>query len=272
MFQKITNDLINAAAKPDTEKVIMAAPIYLLPQKDYSNAMLRYSLEQLMIELDKYGVISEKDTAVINLYAENGSTDIINSVQAGLYNDSGKFKITLEQWLGDIVKRYHVAQGIVLISFHRVKDILSDEIWSDQLFRHIRCFKSRFLFFLSFDECDLKDIKAWVGKSFLCETIEPEEPSDDKYIENFDLLFKQSGLTIGVKAVEKISQIIKRHRSDIDQTVIDLWQKQIIWNVLTTNRSDTSLNENHISEDELVQIIESQKANKSGVKMGFGST
>ena len=60
MFQKITDNLINTAKKLDSEKVIMAAPIYLLPQKDYSYAMLRYSLEQLVIELDKYGVISEK--------------------------------------------------------------------------------------------------------------------------------------------------------------------------------------------------------------------
>ena len=159
-----------------------------------------------------------------------------------------------------------------MISFPRVKDILFNEIWSDQLLRHIRCFKSRFLFFLSFDECDLKDIKAWVGKSFFCETIELEEPSDNEYIVNFDLIFKQSGFTISVKAVEKLSQILKRHRSDIDYTVLDLWQKQIMWNVLTTKGSDTSLNEKHISEDELVQIIESRKANKSGVKMGFGST
>ena len=213
-----------------------------------------------------------KNAAVISLYAENGSTDIINSVQAGLYNDSGKFKSTLDQWLGEIVQKYHVDRGIVLISFSRVKDILSDEIWSDRLLRHIRCFKSRFLFFLSFDECDLKDIKAWVGKSFFCETIELEEPSDNEYIVNFDLIFKQSGFTISVKAVEKLSQILKRHRSDIDYTVLDLWQKQIMWNVLTTKGSDTSLNEKHISEDELVQIIESRKANKSGVKMGFGST
>ena len=272
MFQKITNDLINAAAKLESEKVIMAAPIYLLPQKDYSYAMLRYSLEQLMIELDKHGVISEKDAAVINLYAENGSTDIINSVQAGLYNDSGKFKKTLEQWLGDVVQRYHVNMGIVLISFPRVKDILSDEIWSDQLFRHIRCFKSRFLFFFTFDESDLKDIRAWVGKSFFYETIELEEPSDDDYIDRFAMFFKQYGFTISVKAVEKISQILKRHCSDIDYTVLDLWQKQIIWNVLTANGSDTSLNEKYISEDELVKIIESRKTNKSGVKMGFGST
>ena len=159
-----------------------------------------------------------------------------------------------------------------MISFPRVKDILFNEIWSDQLLRHIRCFKSRFLFFLSFDECDLKDIKAWVGKSFFCETIELEEPSDDDYIDSFAMTFKHSGFTISVKAVEKLSQILKRHRSDIDYTVLDLWQKQIMWNVLTTKGSDTSLNEKHISEDELVQIIESRKANKSGVKMGFGST
>ena len=153
-----------------------------------------------------------------------------------------------------------------------MKDILSDEIWSDRLFRHIRYFKSRFLFFLSFDECDLKDIKAWVGKSFFCETIELEEPSDDDYIDSFAMTFKQYGFTVNVKAVEKLSQILKRHRYDIDYTVLDLWQKQIIWNVLTANGSDTSLNEKYISEDELVKMIESRKANKSGVTIGFGST
>ena len=60
MFQKIADDIVNAANKLDSERIIKAAPIYLLPQKDYSYAMLRYSLEQLVIELDKYGVISEK--------------------------------------------------------------------------------------------------------------------------------------------------------------------------------------------------------------------
>ena len=67
------------------------------------------------------------------------------------------------------------------------------------------------------------------------------------------------------------NKILKRYRADVDYAVLNLWQKQIIWNVLTANGSNTSLNEKYISEDVIVQIIESRKANKSGVTMGFGS-
>ncbi len=271
MLKTITSELKNAAKKLNSEKVIKASPIYLLPQKNSSNEPIRYSLEQLMIELDKHGIISEKDSAFIYLNAEHGSADIVNSVQPGLYDDSGKFKRTLEQWLGNIVQKYHVNQGIVLISFSEVKDILSDEIWSDQLFRHIRCFKNRFLFFFSFDESDLKDVKAWAGKSFFCETIELEEPGDDDYIDSVVMSLNQYGFTVNVKAVEKFSRILKRHRSDIDYSVLDIWQKQIAWSAITSSESNSSLNEKYILEDELVQIIENRKSDKSGVTMGFGS-
>ena len=269
MFQKVKDELVSASEKLNIEKVFELAPIYLLPQNEDCSDNIQYSLEQLLSELDSKGIVSEKDGACIRLSAEKGSIDIINSAGFGLYDDYGKFKKTLDQWLQDIGLKYHFYQGIVLLSVKKIKDLILEDVWCEQLFRHIKYYKNHFLFIISFDEKEIKDAESLMGKSFFCETIMPTKKTEKDYNEHITSLLEQYDTKLSEDAAICLTEILKKYYSDINYKIIDLWIKQILWNMLKNSGSDMTLNEIDLSETMLAEIVKSSKSETTGFSIGF---
>ncbi len=269
MLKKTKDDLINASKKLGSEKALEFSPIYLIPQKNNSTEILIYSLEKLMTELDKNAVLSEKNGTCIRLCADFGIGDIVNSIQPGFYDDSGNFKKTLEYWINEIGLRYHVNQGIVLIDLKQTKDLFSEKVWCEQLFRHIKRYKKHFLFFVSFDESDSKEVKNWIEKFFFCETIEVKTITEDDYIAFFKLQLEQYGIQTGDNCAAALKSLLSKYKSDINYTVLDIWLRKIVWDVLKSTDSTPILQNNDLSEDTLSEIIKNFKSDSSTVKIGF---
>jgi len=269
VFQKIIDDLINVSKTLNAKEMIEASPIYLVPQQSTNDETLPSALDRFMIQLDENGIISEKDSVCIRLFAEQGSANNVNSVCLGLYNDTGIFKKSLEDWINDIGLRYHLNHGIVLITLKQIKDIIADDIWYEQLFRHIKRFKNRFMFFISFEESELEDTANWIGKSFFYETIAAEKTTTEEHLKYILHLFEQYKIRIDEDAKKKLETILKDHQTVIDNTVVVLWQQTIIWNMLKRTDSNTILNQEYLSEDLLDDIIKRRKEEKPGIKIGF---
>ena len=269
MFEIIKDDICKVKEKLGLEKMLENAPVYLLPQKADTVNAVSYSLQQFMIDLEKSDVFPSKGNSLFHFFVEEGTSELGITTKLGMCDSLGRFKTNLEQWVVDLTLKYYIKGGIVLMSLTKPDDVIQDKIWCEQLFRHMRKYKNRFLFFISFEEKETERVQDWIGKEFLIETVPVKVPTEDDYYNHFACKCEQFGLQLGEDAESKIKSLINKYFSDVNYRTFDLWHEYTMWNFLKKNDESSVLQNEDLSEEILVKITKNNHNKKNTKKIGF---
>lgn len=99
MFKGIAEELCRAAKKIEKDNLLMAAPVYLFFAKENSMEYADVSLEQLLSLLEGQNLLSWQTARWMELSLEYGFGEIDTQERLGFFDQLGRFKTSLQQWM-----------------------------------------------------------------------------------------------------------------------------------------------------------------------------
>ncbi|MBQ3266112.1 MAG: hypothetical protein IJH07_10090 [Ruminococcus sp.] len=269
MFENIVQQMARAEKALGTEKALEIAPVYLLPKKADSEQYMSFSLENLLLSLEKNGILFDKSNVLIPLSIESDSSSELNTGKLGFCTQSGVFKPTIERWILYYKIEYHAYQGVVAIDIRDYKEFLRDPLFASNLARQIISNKKRFLFFILFDEDGLDEVKKKIGEMLFTCTVETPSLSVDEYLKWVVADFHQCSLDLDSSAISRLKELVAKYLDRLDFRTLSLWMRRILWECASAEVFHKTIGADAISEETLMTGIARSASDAHEVKIGF---
>jgi hypothetical protein len=260
-MKEISEELCRTGSKINKEKLFLLSPVYLLPNH-MDNNHLQYLLNNLKSDLENKELISSKSHIFLNFSLSYNSSE----TQLGLYDESGTFRNSLEQWLSYIRLRYHFEHGIILFDIKYSKAIIQDSLWWKQFFSDIKRYKKNFLFFV--DTKDVKEIQSLFEKETFTVTHELCNFTAEDYYDWFNSQAEQYSVFPDEICRTELKRLFVKYESSLNHHVLELWMKSLIWSYYSSETAE-SFSVQHLSEDLLIEIIDRCKNHEDSSAIGF---
>lgn len=265
MIEEIKDKLYRVGEKVGREKLFELSPVYLLSDHADNCKYLKYLLSNMCFELEEREILYSRSCIFLCLYPEYN----IREAQAVLFDESGTFKISLEQWLYYISTRHHYEHGIILINIRNFKDITQEHLWWKQFFEDIRKYKRDFLFFISCEKVDTAEIFKLLGKAVFTVKYELDVFTLEDYFHWIIAQLEEYSVSLQSSGKKELKKLLLKYEHDIDHHILDLWLKSLIWSYLSNKNKDTFLPFDYLSEDLLIKTINTYIDHGNASKIGF---
>lgn len=238
MFKGIAEELCRAAKKIEKDNLLMAAPVYLFFAKENSMEYADVSLEQLLSLLEGQNLLSWQTARWMELSLEYGFGEIDTQERLGFFDQLGRFKTSLQQWMSYLNTEHQVGQGIVLIHIHcfstsdSKKELSLEMVWWRQFFRQMHRYKRDFLFLVQTEEKDFAAIWELFDKECFCCEAEIRQPETSDYVEYFQHNLERIGLYMNQQSEKVLTELLEQYKECINSRILDKWQKEVVWEFL----------------------------------------
>ncbi|MCM1233727.1 MAG: hypothetical protein NC489_26730, partial [Ruminococcus flavefaciens] len=172
MFGQIAEELHKASQNIEEKKLLAAAPVYLFSVKKENGEMTGAALEELLECLEEKKLFFAQTDGLICLSAECGFPEMGIEEKPGFADETGRFLVSLEQWLARLRVQYQMEQGIIWIRIHDFRRLRTETVWWRQLFRQMGRFKGEFLFLFETEEPDAAIAQEWIGRAYFCRMLQ----------------------------------------------------------------------------------------------------
>lgn len=261
MFDSLRDGFYRLKKEIGTEQIFKISPVYLL-NGQISLKYIQYWLDQFRFDLEQSGGMLKSSTLIsLSLLYNPKSTEL------GFFDESGKFKVSLDQWLSFIIDRYHVECGIILINIPDINYIIHDYIFFKQFVNDVRKNKKYFLFFIFSNE--IEKIEPLLSTELFSIYYNVSSSTTDDFVNWVIKEFKENHISIAEVDRSTLKMLLDKYENIITLKMIDIWINTMIWNYYISEKCDKCFLEPEKSEDILVEIIEKNRASKNEVKIGF---
>lgn len=268
MFEKINQDIRTAERYIPKTALLNAVPVYLFPVRKESERVQFCELRNLLVSLEEEEIFLTDSDDIILLYPDYGLTENGLSSIPGLYNESGVFKSTLEQWMVYLNVQCNVSQGIVYIHPDCADILLSEALWFQKLLRQLSHYKGKFLFLIGTEQEYCDKVYDVVKNEVFCRRTTIDSPGEKQYLEMAGTLFRENGIIPDNDAAVRFTELLKKYHDKINTSIVELWLQEIIWNCVSKEHVSypPTLLEEDFDETLLLQHLET---NPQSGKIGF---
>lgn len=265
MIEEIREKLCRIGEKLNRENLFELSPVYLILNCTDDYNYLQYLLNDLQFNLEEKSILDSRHHILLCFSMAYNTRE----AQSGFFDESGRFRPNIEQWLSYISMRYHFDNGIILIHIENLKDMENDCLWWKQFFSDIRRYKKDFLFFISCEKDDITTLQNFLEKEIFITRYELRNFTVKDYLDWMIVQLENYSVSLDEEHKTELKNLFTKYERDINHHLLELWMKSLLWNYYSSNQADLNLPLHCLSEDLLIKIIDRYKEYEKNPKIGF---
>lgn len=264
MLKEIRDALFRIGENVQKEKLFELCPVYFLTHHESNNGYIQDLLNALLCDLEDKELFISKSNTLLYYHLSYNRTDS----QLDLFDESGNYKKSLEQWLSYVSMKYHIESGIIMVSIDGDEPNMQDYLWWRQFFSDIRRYKKKFLLFISCDSSFSAVVHSMFEKEFFTMPYQLDSFTVDDYFHWCIAQIGEYPIELNETAKTGLKNILSKYRSDINHHVLKIWLNTLLWNYYSKNGFGEFIFFDCSSEELLGRIIERCRKDSS-LRIGF---